>query len=302
MSDIREPSGQSIGGRYASHDRDEATTTLERPPIASAKDVQSIIDNAVFEENERADEDEVAVVALTWRDARNSVEALGDEALSSLVDGDPLSVRQAFNYRSSQEGLETALPTVAVRRSSASHLTLTDEQHPASGSMDDRLSEYESPGHHSRADYAEVTEDGIAYGYSVNPEHLGEVVVGARQKDESADDYLGRIARACPDYWSELRTFIKEEYGAELVDEGSEMDVVEFYRVYEDGDATKSTLEYMGDRVEHETKLLDFKNDWEYGTKMQSAWAKKLGYRYELSTNADRQFGDGHWVKDDSGE
>ena len=194
--------------------------------------------------------------------------------------------------------MDADLPAVAVRRSNSPHLSLTDDQHITSDSVDERLTEHDNPSHYTRADYAEVSEDGIAYGYAVNPEHLGEVVVGPRLKDESADEYIDRIARACPEYWGELRTFVQEEYGAELVDDGGEMNVVEFYSIYEDGDASKSTLEYMGDRVERETKLLDFKNDWEYGTKMQSAWAKKLGYHFVLSTNADRQFGDGRWVKD----
>jgi hypothetical protein len=299
MSDIRQPSGQPIGGQFANHNRDEATMTLERPPIASAKDVQSIIDNAVFEENERADDDEVPVVALTWRDACNSVETLGDEALSSLVDGDPKSVRQAFNYRASQEGLETALPTTATRRSSASHLSLNDEQNPASQWVDNRLTEYEDIGHHSRADYAEVGEEGIAYGLHINPEYLAEVVGGAPHNGESHDDFIERVTTDEPDYYKELDDFFTEQYGAELLNDGGEMDTVEFFISYEDGGAEKSTVEYMGDRVEHETKLLALKNEWTYGSTMQSAWAKKLGYRYELSTNADRQFGDGHWVKDE---
>jgi hypothetical protein len=298
MSDVRQPKGQTSGGEYASHDRDEATMTLERTPTASAKDIQAIIDNALFAENDRANQDEVAPATLTWRNGFDSMGELDDEKLSTLVEGTASDVRHAFASRAIDEGLDTEMPAIAVRQSNGWHFSTGEKQHLASESVDERLGEYESLGHYSRADYAEVGEEGIAYGFSVNPQHLAEIVGGEIRPGESDDDYMERVTKACPDYYNQLADFFSEEYGADLVDDGGEMDIAEFYVEYESGGAQKSTIEYMGDRVENETKLLAFQNEWLYGGHMKDAWAKKLGYSFELSSGPDRRFGDGQWTKD----
>jgi hypothetical protein len=287
-------------GTFTDKPQSAPTVTLEHIPRASAADIQAFLD------------DEFAHIAAhttlwggdapepTWGSAASSLTHTTDDEITEILaaDTDVQTFRAAFALRAAREGADTELPVIALRESDDMLLDSSDEQKPASKYEGERLTEYDH-GHFTRADYAEVGESGISYGIQINPEYLGEIVAGTRQEGESEDDYFQRMVEAEPEYQTAISEFFAEEYGADFQDGEGTMDVVEFFVEYEDGGAEKSTIEYMGDRCEHETKLLAALNEWSYGTSMQSKFAKKLGYRYELTKNADRQFGDGHWVKDD---
>lgn len=51
-------------------------------------------------------------------------------------------------------------------------------------------------------------------------------------------------------------------------------------------------------RMDQTTELLAEARVWDYGTQMQSKLAARLGYTYKMTTDANRQVGDGRWVKD----
>jgi len=151
----------------------------------------------------------------------------------------------------------------------------------------------------ARADYAEVTEEGVVYGMNVNDEYMGQVFAGRKRDDEDEDEYTQRKIEAAHENSQIIKAYLEESYGAD-VGEGNSEDffTVEFYVEYEDENPRMSSLEWMGERAENETKLLPFSNDYLYGNKMQSGLAEKAGYHYELTDTPNRQIGDGYWVKD----
>ena len=151
----------------------------------------------------------------------------------------------------------------------------------------------------ARADYAEVTEEGIAYGMNINDEHLGEVFAGRKRNGESDDEYTHRKIEAAADNTGVIREYLEETYGADVGEgNGEDSSTIEFYVEYEDSNPRMSSLEWMGERAERETKLLQFSNDYLYGNNIQRGLAEKAGYHFELTDAPDRQFGDGFWVKD----
>ena len=153
----------------------------------------------------------------------------------------------------------------------------------------------ESDGINARAEYAEVGEDGIAYGYTVGPELVGSIVVGDRRDGEDDMDYSERVDRALAEAnitADHLFSYFKQRYGADARWDGDRGDVaVEFYVEYGTEGAAGTSIEQMGDRVENETKLLAARNEYDYGTAMQSHLADHLGYRRDWDT--------GEYVRDE---
>ena len=148
----------------------------------------------------------------------------------------------------------------------------------------------ESDGINCRAEYAEVGEDGIAYGYTVGTELVGSIVAGDRRDGEDDMDYSERVDEALAEANitpAHLFDYFKQRYGADARWDGDRGDVaVEFYVEYGEEAAAGTSVEAMGDRVENETKLLAARNDYDYGTAMQSHLADHLGYRTSYDTGA----------------
>jgi len=63
------------------------------------------------------------------------------------------------------------------------------------------------------------------------------------------------------------------------------------------GNALRMNAARLG-RMDQTTELLAEARVWDYGTQMQSKLAARLGYTYKMTTDANRQLGDGRWVKD----
>jgi hypothetical protein len=286
-------------GSFTDKPQTAAQITLERVHRAPAADIQAFLD--AEHRNHRAMGGTLEFAAqedASWGSALDSLGQMPDDILEELITLPAADFRAAFATRAAREGLAAELPEIALRESNDWMLDAEDSQEPASLFLDERLTEFDH-GHFSRADYAEVGSEGITYGININPEHLGSIVAGERLSDESEDEYMERVSELEPDYATQLSAFFVEEYGADLLTDGSDMDVVEFFIAYEKGGAQSSSIAYMGDRVEHETKLLAALNDWTYGSQMQGALAKKLGYSFRRSDNADRRIFDGGWVKDE---
>ncbi len=156
----------------------------------------------------------------------------------------------------------------------------------------------ESDGINARAEYAEVGEEGIAYGITVGPELIGSIVAGDRHVGEDDMDYSERVDKALDDAnitADHLFGYFKQRYGADARWEGDRGDVaVEFYVEYGEEGAAGTSIEAMGDRVENETKLLAARNDYDYGAAMQSHLADHLGYRVDYDT--------GEYVRNEDGQ
>lgn len=150
----------------------------------------------------------------------------------------------------------------------------------------------------ARCDFAEVSEDGIAYGVSMPVSFAGEIVVGPQGPGEDDSEYAGRVAEALP--VGALYDFFAAEYGtSDVNDAGDYGDFnLEFYIEYGPEGAAGTSIEAMGDRVESETKLLAARNEWEYGGQMQSKFAASIGYHSERINEDDRDAGS-RWVKDE---
>ncbi|WIB65705.1 hypothetical protein [Curtobacterium sp. MCBD17_040] len=165
--------------------------------------------------------------------------------------------------------------------------------HSAASLMDTRLDggDYGTDPINARADYAEVGEDGIAYGYRVGPDLIGSIVAGDRRDDEDDLDYAERVDKALDDAgitFGDVEEYFRTRYGADASWDGDYGHLaVEFYVEYGPEGATGTSVEQMGDRVESETKLLAARNDYEYGGAMQSHLAEHLGYRSERVSETD---------------
>lgn len=156
----------------------------------------------------------------------------------------------------------------------------------------------ESDGINCRAEYAEVGDDGIAYGYTVGPELVGSIVTGDRGMFEDESEYSARVDEALANAGidqQQIWDYFQKRYGADARWDGDAGHIaVEFYVEYGDAGAAGSSVEAMGDRVENETKLLAARNDYDYGTAMQSHLADHLGYRTDYDT--------GEYVRDEDGQ
>ena len=174
--------------------------------------------------------------------------------------------------------------------------------HPATDWMGDRMQGGEIVAHpdpiNARCDYAEVDENGIAYGYELPPSLLGEIVAGPQGDDESDSDYAERVyADDGPERDQAITEFFRERYGADLIDSGDYGNLdLEFFVPYGVEGAAGTSVESMGDRAENETKLLDARNDFEASGSMQAALAAKLGYQIERTFTKHGDF-DTAWVK-----
>lgn len=285
----RVPAGVPTGGQFASHDRADGDVNLRQWTPAPEHDRLQALVKSLYASTSCLD------TQFTWGDL---VEAAQKEDSPMFAAG--VAARAAI------EGFRTPLPRTIVRYACGNLIDATQKQNLAADHVDDRLTEWSGVGHYSRADYADVTPDGIAYGFTVAPQVLAIVSGVEPEADESIDDYVERVQEANPDYYKRLGDILEAEYGCRFLDDGSDFDTFEFFVEYpadggpdNDGGAAAVTIEWMGDHAEATTKLLAFKNDLEYGTRMQSVIAKGLGMRWELSTNPDRRFGDGRWVKDE---
>lgn len=149
----------------------------------------------------------------------------------------------------------------------------------------------------ARASYAEVGEDGITYGYEMNGSLLNEILVGDKLDSEDDSDYALRVyAASTADTWAIAEKFFKDEFGADLIDDGDLDLAAEFFVKYGTGGVKRACIEEMGERAESETKLLALRDSWEYGGSIQQDLAAKLGYRYERKNTPDDYFA-GHYVK-----
>lgn len=147
----------------------------------------------------------------------------------------------------------------------------------------------------ARADYAEVTEDGVAYGLTIHVNFFGEILGGQRD-DEDEMDYAERIAEAFDS--AKVAEFFSQEYGADVMNAGDYGDIgIEFFVKYGVEGAAGTSIEAMGDRVEKETKLLDALNAYSYGAGMTNRFAEFFGYRSE-STFDEHGWAGAKWVKD----
>lgn len=137
----------------------------------------------------------------------------------------------------------------------------------------------------ARCDYAEVSEEGIAYGYNIGPNLIGEIAVGPPLDGESESDYAERVNDALTsEDLTAIDQFFLSEYNAGRTDCGDYGDIaLEFYVPYGPEGLEGTSVEQMGDRAESETKLLRARDDWEYGGAMQHKLATALGYRAERS-------------------
>ncbi|MGW8431127.1 hypothetical protein ACWGJ9_08385 [Curtobacterium citreum] len=146
----------------------------------------------------------------------------------------------------------------------------------------------ENDGINARAEYAEVGEYGIAYGITVGPELIGSIVVGDRRDGEDEMDYFDRVDDALGEASiteNQLFDYFTKRYGADARWDGDAGHIaVEFFVEYGDEGPAGTSIEAMGDRVENETKLLGARNDYDYGTAMQSHLADHLGYRTDPDT------------------
>lgn len=287
----RQPAGIPTGGEFAAHDRAEGAVALERVRTPPHEVMESLVDLAYAIDDALAFTGSTGAGKLMWGDLNTHAGVFADsEGVPEFAAG--VAARIQF------EGETTPLPRKIVRWAGGLHIDASVKQHVASEFVDDRLSEFEEPGHFTRADYAEVGTEGIAYGFTVPPQILGEVAGVTLGEDESLDDYVDRIQKAEPELYKQLGEFMKERYGAEFIDDGSDYDTFEFFVPYpQDCDSDDVTIEWMGDHAESTTKLLQFKNELEIGTAMQSALAERLGRVFEFSIDPNRRFGDGRWVK-----
>ena len=136
-----------------------------------------------------------------------------------------------------------------------------EEVRIASDYIDERLDGDDS---YSRAHWAEVSNEGIAYGVDIMLTAFREDLAGEQRKDETDDEYEERVNEQIENYRYEIGEALAQKYGGEF-EEGSEEQIsISFYVEYE-GRPNSETIEYMGDRVESETKLLDLVNDYDYG-------------------------------------
>jgi hypothetical protein len=171
-----------------------------------------------------------------------------------------------------------------------------DEATTASEWIDNRMESNDPM--YARADYAEVTEDGIVYGVNVNDDYLGEVFAGAQLEDEDDDEYRDRCREAYQENYGEASSAISDAFGADVSEAGDEQTAFEFYVTYDEGyDANTISTQWMGDRVESETKLLAFQNSYDVGSGLQDLIAQKMGYEWRSTDDEDRRYGDGSWVK-----
>ncbi len=174
--------------------------------------------------------------------------------------------------------------------------------HPATDWMGDRMQGGDIVANpdpiNARCDYAEVSEEGIAYGYQIPPSLLGEIVAGAQGSDESDSAYAERVnAEGGPVRNQAITEFFRERYGADVLDSGDYGDLdIEFWVPFGQEGAAGTSVEAMGDRAEKETKLQSARNDFEASGVMQSALAAKLGYRLVLSHSTHGDF-DAAWTK-----
>ena len=150
--------------------------------------------------------------------------------------------------------------------------------------------EYGTDPINARCDWAEVSEEGVAYGYDLPVSLVGEIVVGPPLEGETDSDYSERVIAAA-DY-AKVEEFLAAKYGADVVDNGDNGDLsLEFYVPFGKEGLTGTSIQSMGDRAENETKLLTARNDWEYSGAMQDGLAAHLGY--ESSSVSD----DAGWAK-----
>lgn len=287
----RQPAGIPTGGEFAAHDRAEGAVALERVRTPPHEVMESLVDLAYAIDDALAFTGSSGAGKLMWGDLNTHA---GVFAASEGVPEFAAGVAARIQF----EGETTPLPRKIVRWAGGVHIDADHKQTIAADYVDDRLTEYDGPGHFTRADYAEVTSDGITYGFTVSPHILGEVAGVDERDDESLDEYVERVQEAEPELYKQLGDFMRERYGAEFIDDGGGYDTFEFHVDYpDDAGADGVTIEWMGDHAESTTKLLQFKNELEYGTAMQSALAERLGRAFELSTDPNRRFGDGRWVK-----
>jgi hypothetical protein len=153
----------------------------------------------------------------------------------------------------------------------------------------------------ARCDWAEVGEDGIAYGYNLSAKFIGEITVGEQLEGEKDDEYAGRVWDTEKVTSQQLEEFFAKEYGVQVNDAGDYGDFdLEFYVEYGPEGAAGTSIEAMGDRVESETKLLAARNDWEYGGAMQSKFAAFIGYHSESVLDDAGDYTGSRWVKDEA--
>lgn len=315
----RQPAGIPVGGQFASHDRSEAAFEL----LADPQTVDTGLVVASFTHDGKPDVDGVELTithdeqnpghytlfasdgSVIKFESLTGVEEEWLEALGAhLYDKDRISKLRA---RLGQiPALDTALNAEIARLEKAT-VTVDGMRVPSSWDggelhrvswMGERL-EADEIG--ARADYAEIGEAGVSYGYRLGASVLDEIVAGPAREGESEFDYRERADEAWNTSgadWAQVGQFFLDEYGAELLDDSGDELTVEFYVECEDGDTAGSSLELMDERVESETKLLTIRNEYEYGGGLQSKLAAVLGYRYERTSDTD--FWAGRWVKDES--
>jgi hypothetical protein len=168
--------------------------------------------------------------------------------------------------------------------------------------MESRETMYNPDPTGARCDYAEVGEEGIAYGYDLPANLVGAIVAGEPETDESDSDYAERVDKAltAEDY-ATIDRYFATEYGADKQDSGDYGDfALEFFVEYGPEGIDGTSTEAMGDRAEHETKLLQARNDFEGGGNMQSGLAKALGYHVEGIFDGDSNWVGSKFVKDEA--
>lgn len=208
------------------------------------------------------------------------------------------------------EQLDREITMVGYRAKGSKGLTIPDGwdgEYPLTAAADrvgDRLECGENlrnpDSTNARCDWAEVGEEGIAYGYNIPVKFIGEITVGEQREDEKDDEYAARVWDTDKVTSQQLEEFFRTEYNVQVNDAGDYGDFdLEFYIEYGPEGAAGTSIESMGDRVESETKLLAARNEWEYGGGMQSKFATFLGYHSESVFDDANNYVGSRWMKDE---
>ena len=174
---------------------------------------------------------------------------------------------------------------------------MIDDSPLASEYVDEYLQggDYSSEPIYARSDYANVGESGIAYGVTIRDDYIGQVFAGRKRDGETDEEYSERCQNE-----ANIRNaleVIAKHYGAEAVEGGDEYTNIEFFVEYPGEDPSTVSLAVMGNMVEDKTRLLAVRNAYDYGSELQNIVAKEFGYEWRLTDDANRQAGDGYWVK-----
>lgn len=150
---------------------------------------------------------------------------------------------------------------------------------PVTSKMNTRLTGEEV---HADADYADVSETGVAYVVRLGEGILAELLLGSTV-DPASDEFPCenlKEAVAAADT-SKLERYFSNAYGAELIVEDEYGSIaLKFTVPYDEAGVEGSSVEYMGYRVMEETKLVNVHVDKSLADTLVAGAASALGYEW----------------------